>query len=96
VELYGRWELASRSLPAGAGFKPPSAAAFKRRGGERLGKRRYKNVRCVTKKMSASEPSMTHRKTLYKIVKTEGDEFPQDKSERNLFTVQAAIGVKAA
>ena len=46
--------------------------------------------------MSASEPSMTHRKTLYKIVKTEGDGFPQDKSERNLFTVQAAIGVKAA
>ena len=46
--------------------------------------------------MSASEPSMTHRKTLYKTVKTEGDGFPQDKPEGNLFTVQAAVGVKAA
>ncbi len=35
VMLYRRWELASRSRPAGAGFKPPGAAAFKRRGGER-------------------------------------------------------------
>ena len=33
--LYQRWELASRSLLAGAGFKPPGAAASKRRGGER-------------------------------------------------------------
>ena len=35
VMLYRRWELASRSRPAGTGFKPPGAAAFKRRGGER-------------------------------------------------------------
>jgi hypothetical protein len=33
VMLYQRWEQASRSRPAGAGFKPPGAAAFKRRGG---------------------------------------------------------------
>lgn len=32
--------MASRSLPAGVGFKPPGAVAFKRRGGERLRKRR--------------------------------------------------------
>src|ERR1700730_4435361 len=38
VMLYRRWKLASRSRPAGAGFKPPGAAAFKRRGGERPGK----------------------------------------------------------
>ena len=43
---YSLWNCAedgrkaSRSLPAGAGFKPPSAAALKRRGGERLWKRR--------------------------------------------------------
>jgi hypothetical protein len=35
VMLYRRWESASRSRPAGAGFKPPGAAALKRRGGER-------------------------------------------------------------
>ena len=40
VMLYRRWELASRSRLAGAGFKPPGAAAFKRRGGERPWKRR--------------------------------------------------------
>ena len=33
--LYQRWEWASRSRFAGTDFKPPSAAAFKRRGGER-------------------------------------------------------------
>ena len=37
---YRRWELASRSRLAGAGFKPPGAAALKRRGGERPWKRR--------------------------------------------------------
>src|SRR5439155_746654 len=35
VMLYQRWETASRSRLTGAGFKPPGAAAFKRRGGER-------------------------------------------------------------
>ena len=40
VMLYQRWETASRSRLAGAGFKLPSAAAFKRRGSERLRKRR--------------------------------------------------------
>jgi len=34
--LYQRWEQASRSRLAGAGFKPPRAAAFKRRGSEQL------------------------------------------------------------
>src|SRR5262249_16676779 len=41
VVLYRRWEEVSRSRHTGAGFKPPSAAAFKRRGGERLGKRHH-------------------------------------------------------
>src|ERR1035437_2686362 len=39
VMLYQRWEMAFRSRLAGAGFKPPGAAAFKRRGSERPGKR---------------------------------------------------------
>ena len=49
-----------------------------------------------TEKMSASEPLMTHRKSPKDAVKTEGDRFSQDKSESDLFTVQAAAGVKAA
>ena len=46
--------------------------------------------------MSASEPLMTHRKIPQEAVKTEGDRFSQDKPERYLFTVLAAVGVKAA
>jgi len=46
--------------------------------------------------MSASEPLMTHRKSLKEAVKTECDSFTQDKSEGYLFTVQAAVGVKVA
>jgi hypothetical protein len=46
--------------------------------------------------MSASEPLITHRKSLKKAVKTEGDKFSQDKPEGNLFTVQVVAGVKAA
>jgi len=88
--------MASRSLPAGAGFKPPGAAAFKRRGGERLWKRRSRGRQVSTEKMSASEPLMKHRQSLKAAVKTGGDPFLQDKPEGNLFTVQAAAGVKAA
>src|SRR5215813_6485146 len=60
VVLNRRWEEVSRSRLTGAGFKPPSAAAFKRRGGERLGKG---ITRCQVRieKMSESEPSRTHR-----------------------------------
>ena len=36
--------VASRSQLSGAGFKPPGAAAFKRRGGERPRKRRPKRT----------------------------------------------------
>lgn len=46
--------------------------------------------------MNESEPLMTHRKSLKATVKTEGEGFSQDKSEGNLFTVQTAVGVKAA
>ncbi len=46
--------------------------------------------------MSASEPLMTHRESRKEAVKTGGEGSPQDKPEGNLFTVQAAVGVKAA
>jgi len=49
-----------------------------------------------TEKMSVSEPLMTHRQSLKETVKTESEGFSQDKPERHLFTVQAAVGVKTA
>jgi len=49
-----------------------------------------------TEKMSASEPLMTHRKSLIEAVKTEIDNLSQEKPEGYLFTVQVAVGVKAA
>ena len=42
--LYKRWGLAPRSRRAGGGFKPPTAAAFKRRGGERVGNRQGRSL----------------------------------------------------
>ena len=63
--------VASWSLPAGVGFKPPSAAAFKRRGGERLGKRRSIERQVSIEKMSESEPLMTHRKVYKTLSKLE-------------------------
>ncbi|WP_240769141.1 transposase, partial [Paracoccus liaowanqingii] len=53
---------ASRSRPAGAGFKPLHAAASKRRGGERWRKGGARRRQVSDEKMSASEPLMTHRK----------------------------------
>jgi len=52
---------ASRSRPAGAGFKPLHAAAFKRRGGERWRKGGARRRQVSVEKMSASEPLTTHR-----------------------------------
>ncbi len=46
--------------------------------------------------MSASEALIPHRESLFEAVKTGGEGSPQDKLEGNLFTVQAAVGVKAA
>jgi hypothetical protein len=57
VMLYQRWEMASRSRLTGAGFKPPGAAAFKRRGGERPRKRHRKRCQVSIEEMSESKPS---------------------------------------
>lgn len=54
--------VASRSRPAGAGFKPLHAAAFKRRGGERWRKGGARRRQVRDEKMSESKPLMTHRK----------------------------------
>jgi hypothetical protein len=54
-------DKASRSRPAGAGSKPPHAAAHKRRGRERWGKGGARRRQVSVEKMSASEPLMTHR-----------------------------------
>jgi len=55
--LYRRWEKASRSRLSGADSKPPGAAAFKRRGGERPWKRHPIGCQVSAEKMSESEPS---------------------------------------
>ena len=52
---------ASQSRPAGAGFKPLHAAAFKRRGGERWRRGGARRRQVSVEKMSASEPLTTHR-----------------------------------
>ena len=55
--LCQRWEVASRSRLAGVGFKPPGAAAFKRRGGERLWKRHRERCQVSIEEMSESKLS---------------------------------------
>lgn len=54
--------VASRSRPAGAGFKLLHAAAFKRRGGERWRKGGGRRRQVRDEKMSESKPLKTHRK----------------------------------
>jgi hypothetical protein len=49
--------MASRSRLAGAGFKPPGAAALKRRGGERPRKSHPLRWQVRVEKMNESEPS---------------------------------------
>jgi hypothetical protein len=47
--LYQGWQSACRIRLAGADFKPPSAATFKRPGRERLWKRHHEDVRSMLK-----------------------------------------------
>jgi hypothetical protein len=44
--LHWRWRWVLQDRPARGGSKPPHAAAFKTRGGERLRKRHRRGVRC--------------------------------------------------
>ena len=88
--------MASRSLPAGVGFKPPSAAAFKRRGGERLRKRRFIRMSGEYREDERKRTADDASKVPEEAVKTGVVPLLQDKSEGNLFTVQTAAGVKAA
>ena len=54
--------MALRSLPAGAGFKPPRAALAKDRCRERRGKRRVHEARQVwIEETSTSEPPFRRR-----------------------------------
>lgn len=68
--LYRRWEKASRSRPAGAGFKPPGAAAFKRRGSKRPWKSHSGEWQVRIEKMNESEPSDDASKIGQDTVKT--------------------------
>jgi hypothetical protein len=63
--------MALRSLPAGAGFKPPRAALAEDRCRERRGRRRIHVVRQVwIKKANTSEPPF-RRRYAYNDIKTE-------------------------
>ena len=91
--LYQRWEKASRSRLAGAGFKPPGAAAFKRRGGERPGKSHPLRWQVRVEKMNESEPSDDASLVIQDAVKTEVVSIPQDQPGRYLSTDPVAVGV---
>ena len=93
VVLYRRWEQTSRSRLAGAGFKPPGAAAFKRRGGERPGKSHPEGWQVRVEKMNESEPSDDASLSSQGAVETEVACTPQDQPGRYLFTGPVAAGV---
>src|SRR5215470_5231713 len=84
VVLYRRWEEVSRSRLTGAGFKPSSTAAFKRRGGERLGKRHHKMSGTHSedeRKRAVDDASLLPQGT----AKTGVDHWLWDQPGRNLF-----------
>ena len=91
--LYRRWETSSWSRLAGVGFKPPGAAALKRRGGERLWKRHRERCQVSVEQMSGSKPSDDASLITEGAVKTGVVRKLRDKPGRNLFTVPAAAGV---
>ncbi len=93
VMLYRRWEMASRSRLTGAGFKPPGAAAFNRRGGERPRKRHRQRCQVSIEKMSESKPSDDASLLPQDTARTGDDHWLQDQSGRYLFTVPMAVGV---
>ena len=64
VTVLKMGEKASRSRPAGAGFKPLHAAALKRRGGERWRKGGARHHQVGDEKMIEREPLKTHRNLL--------------------------------
>src|SRR6266581_4774257 len=86
--LEQRWETASRSRLTGAGFKPPGAAAFKRRGGERPRKKASAEWCQVSiEEMSESKPSDDASLLPQDTAKTGDDHWLQEQSGRYLFTV---------
>src|SRR6267378_3500251 len=92
VTLYRRWETASRSRLTGAGFKPPGAAAFNRRGGERPRKRHRQRCQVSIEKMSESKPSDDASLLPQDTARTGDDHWLQDQLGRYLFTDPMAVG----
>ena len=94
--LHKRWGWAPRSRRTRGGFKPPTAAALKRRGGERVGK--WPDVRFGQVRFAESnegEPLMRCRKKL-DDVKTGGPLLPRDEFGSDVRTARAASGIKVA
>ncbi len=78
------------------GFKPPGAAAFKRRGSERPRKRHRKRCQVSIEEMSESKPFDDASLWIQGTVKTGVARVLQDESGRYLLTVPMAVGVQAA
>ena len=93
ASLWCCTEDGSRS--SGAGFKPPHAAASKRRGSERL-RKSHRKVAGMDggdeRKRTTEDASLLPQGA----AKTGDDHWPWDESGRYLFTVPAVAGVKAA
>ena len=94
VMLYQRWELASRSRLAGAGFKLPSAAAH--RNGvvvNDCGKGILSGCQVSIEKMSESKPFDDASLPNQSAVKTGVWRLFQDEPRGNLLIVLATVGV---
>jgi len=94
--MYRRWELASRSRSAGAGFKAPGADAFKKRGDKRPRKSHPQGWQVCVEQMSENKPADDASLWLQGTVKTGVYQVLREQSGRNLLTDPAAVGVKAA
>ncbi len=90
--LWRRWGRAPRSRLSGGDSKPPTAAASKRRGGERVGNGAARLHQVRAEEMSASEPLMTYRKHP-DVVETRGAQPFWDQSAGYLITAQMATGI---
>jgi hypothetical protein len=90
--LWRRWGRAPRSRLSGGGSKPPTAAALKRRGGERVGNGAARLHQVRAEEMSVSEPLMTYRKGP-DVVETRGARYLWDQSAGHLITAQTATGI---
>lgn len=97
VMLYQRWEMASRSRLAGAGFKLPRCCCVRKSVVVNdCGKGAHVECQVSVEEMSESKPSDDASLLPQGAVETGAAPLLQDESGRHLFTDPVAAGVKAA